>query len=439
MAAAVALSHLADALGRTLPDRGAATTALRGHARAALDAKLDWPTSREEAWRYTPVRGLTEHIWRAPPEASNGESTWPTEIAALPEPRLVFVDGRMAPALSRLPDATDGIWVGSLAAACRAQLPWLATALKAQGLHNEHGLAALNTAALDDGAAVYLPKNTRLQAPLHVVYLQSGAHAAATVTQPHTLVVAEHQAEATVWEHFVGAGQGRTWTNALCTLHVARDAIVRHVTLQEEAAGAQHTGSLVAHLQHGARLEAFTLSLGGASARREMHVHLDGPGAQAQLAGLYLAEASQHHDFQVNVHHNQPHTDSQQNFRSILRDHATGVFSGTVYVAPGALKTNARQLSRSLLLSAQAHVHAQPRLEILADDVKCAHGATIGQLDDEALFYLQSRGLDALRARRLLTYAFAADVLEDAPVAARAALTQRIRAYMDLTDLGDCT
>jgi Fe-S cluster assembly protein SufD len=327
--------------------------------------------------------------------------------------------------------------VGTLAQAEQSRAALLQSALGAQNLHQSHGLAALNTASLRDAAVVHVPAKARLAEPLHIVYVQSGTSEQASVIQPRTLIVLEAQAQATVWEHYLGTSEHVTWTNGVTEVRLAQNAHLEHITGQNESRAAVHTTALSASIGPHAHLCAFAYSQGGASARREMHMHLDGEGAEVSLGGLYMADASEHHDFQVNVHHNKAHTQSAQNFRGILRERSTGVFSGTVYVAPGAAKTNARQLCRSLLLSAQARAHAQPRLEILTDDVKCAHGATVGELDDDALFYLQSRGLDKVQAQRLLTYAFAAEALADAPKSAYASLAQAVRTHMGLTDLGD--
>lgn len=435
MAAAQPIAQLAEHLNRGRASASSPAGALAHKAQALMTEGLDWPSSREEAWRYTPIANITTPLWRRADAPAEALET-PAALQAITGAKLVFVDGHLHAAWSTDMTGT-GVWVTTLAQAQRDKPEWLDEALGTQGLHTRQSLAALNTASLTDGAVVHVAPKARLPEALHVVYLQTGANAQPTVVQPRTLLVLGHHAEATVWEHYLGDGAHVTWTNAVTEVRLGEGAQLSHITVQTESKVAMHTSTLSAQVGAHARLAAFAYSQGGASARREMHVHLDGEGAEVNLAGLYLAQASAHHDFQVNVHHNKPHTQSTQNFRGILRDHTTGVFSGTVYVAPGAAKTNAKQLCRSLLLSAQARAHAQPRLEILTDDVKCAHGATVGELDDDALFYLQSRGLDMVQAQRLLTYAFAAEALADAPKSSYATLAQSVRTHMGLTDLGD--
>jgi Fe-S cluster assembly protein SufD len=435
MAAAPELNQVAEGLSRSLGPRGACAPALRSHARAALDAGLSWPSRKHEAWRHTPIDALKGTIWRPALASTPQEPEVPAAVFDVPGPRLVFVDGQLNQNLSLLPPAQPGVWVGSLAQAYATEPDRLAATSATNGLHTQLGLAALNAAAWQDGALVHVDADVQLGAPLHLVYVQTGHSSTPGVVQPRTLVLAGARSELAVWEHYMGAGDGVRWTNAVTEMTLSPGAQVQHVVLQDESAATRHTGALAAQVQANAKLTAFVLSAGGAQARREMHVTLAGEGAETTLGGLYLAGASTHHDLQVALHHQRPHTRSVQNFRGILRDHATGVFSGTVYVAPGAIQTDAQQLCRSLLLSAQAQVHAQPRLEILADDVKCAHGATVGQLDAEALFYLQSRGHDAQTAQRLLTYAFAADVLRDAPRTAHAALLKRVQQHLGVTDL----
>jgi Fe-S cluster assembly protein SufD len=438
---ATTLSQLADRLATATPAPadGSAVGTLRAAGLTGA-TQLGWPTSRLEAWKNTSVAALVGGAWRAGPTAAPS----PDALAALPaawtqplaptSARLVFVDGVAVPAMATA--APAGIAVGTLTAsvnvpeAVRAQLGRL-------GLQSTQAFAALNAAALHDAAWVYAPRGTAGAAHVELVFISTVA-AAGAVTCPRVLVVADVGAEVSVVERYVGTAATASWTNAVTEVVVHDNARVRHLVLQEEGDAAYHMGVLGAELARDARLEAFVLAMGGVWGRREASVRLAAPGAHAVLGGLTMGLGSQHLDTQVLVDHAAPHGTSTQTFKGVLDDKATGVFSGKVKVAKHAVKTDARQLNRNLLLTKGATAFTRPQLEILADDVKCSHGATVGQLDDDALFYLRSRGLGLDEARQMLTFAFAGDVLQEVSAPdLRAACEARVRARLPLGRQGE--
>jgi Fe-S cluster assembly protein SufD len=276
---------------------------------------------------------------------------------------------------------------------------------------------ALNSAFWSEAILVRIPAGLKAPIPVHLLFLSAGG-ATPRVGSPRVLVVAEEDSEVSVVESYVGLGPGVRLTNAVTEIVVGRGARVDHYRLQREDRGAYHVGALAARVGRDGRFRSTAVSVGGAISRVDLHVELAGEGAEGILHGLYEATGTQVVDHHTTIDHAVPHGTSRELYKGILDGHARAVFHGRVNVRAGAQKTDAIQANTNLLLSEGALVHSTPQLEILANDVKCKHGATVGQLDRDVLFYLRSRGIGEAQARRLLIHAFAGEIADRIPVEA---------------------
>jgi len=376
--------------------------------RHALDAFLaqGFPTPRLEDWKFTNLAALAA----VPFAPEGGASADAAAIGALhlpghDGPRLVFVNGRFRPELSCLGSLPGGILLAPLSQAedRLAEMPAGASAL-----------AALNAALAEDGLVLRVPRGVALDAPIHAIHwTQPGAEPVAL--HARSRVVLEAGAAAALVETTAGAG-ARDWANLVTHVDIGADARLAHVKLQAQPATAFHTALTEASIGRGANYCRIAVSAGGGIARDEIAVTLAGAHAECRLDGVTLATGRQLADTTIRVTHAMPHGTSAQNYRAAAAHRGHTVFQGRIHVAEDAQKTAARQLSRSLLLSPQAQADAKPELEILADDVTCSHGATVGDLDREALFYLKARGIGDAAARALLVEAFAAEPIDGIPV-----------------------
>jgi Fe-S cluster assembly protein SufD len=395
-----------------LPGRGLAyVDALRTSALARFET-LGLPTARDEDWKYTSLRALDRWNFASglpPPECP--AVAVPALPAALRAWRIVFQDGEFAPTLSDLAGLPDGVILEPLATALEKRAGEIEAELGRYAPANGHGFLALNTSLLSGGAYLRLGPGLKLERPIEILHVATGGNPAPAYL-PRTLILAESQSAATIIERFTGAQDGAYLTDAVTELAVRPGAHLEHVRLQEEGAQAWHVGGLYLHLGRDAHVISHNLMLGAALARLDLRAVLAGEGAHCELNGLYLAGDHQHLDNHTHIEHEKPHGTSRERYRGVLDGRARAVFHGRIVVRPGAQKTDAQQENRNLLLSREAEVDTKPQLEIYADDVKCAHGATVGQLDPDALFYLRSRGMDEAGARGLLTVAFAKEVIE---------------------------
>jgi Fe-S cluster assembly protein SufD len=386
----------------------------RGAALERANA-LSVPTTRDEDWRFTDLTQLTKLKLR---RAASPGSLSAQALAACMVPeagtRLVFVDGVYVPALSM--DAADGRAprVFALTAALRTDAQLLEKHLAQLASYERNVFSALNTAHLREGAVVLAPAGAVCKKPVHVIFVTTQEE---TATYPRCLIVAEKESECTVIEEYVGVSEGAYFTNAVTEVSVASNARLRHIRLQRETARAFNIATGAVVVARDATYTSQTVTLGARLSRYELSVKLDGEGACAQIDGLALISGRQLADTHTLIDHTQPSGRSAQLHKTIVDGAAHAVFNGKIFVRPGAQLTDSAQESRNLLLSDKATVDTKPQLEIFADDVKCAHGATVGQLDAEQLFYLRSRGLPEQAARNLLTYAFGASVIERIPVA----------------------
>ncbi len=383
---------------------------LRSDALAAF-SRLGFPTTRHEDWKYTNLRAIEREPFQP---AAAVPSIEPADLPALgfgdgEAIRLVFLNGRYAPYLSDEPPR-PGVHVGSLAHAVDQQDDRLARLGTCADIES-NGLVALNTAFLKDGVVVTVDPGTALDLPIYVVHL-AVEQSAAVLVQPRLYLLAGSNTRATVIEHFAALGEARHFTNTVGECFLDGGAHVTHYTLQADASGGAHVHNLNARLGRDAHFTSHNLQTGARLARTDVNVQLAARGGATVLNGLFLPGAGQHMDTHTRVDHLEPHTRSDEDYRGVLDGNGRGVFNGKVVVHPQAQGIEAHQSSRNLLLSEQAEVDTKPELEIYADDVICSHGATVGQLDEKALFYLRSRGLEEGLARQVLTYAFARDLVE---------------------------
>ena len=417
-----------------LPGHGNAEVARLREAAMARFVTAGLPNRRDEGWRYTDLRRLDRLDLAGLTGRIDGEAVaaLPDALASLDAHRMVFVDGRYEAALSAHealpPGAKLDVLSAHLGNGCDDAASVLGTGLAEWNGAGQEGLAALNTAMTRDGVLFELPARVKLEKPILVVHLLSGK---AGAVHPRNVLRIGSGAEADVVEAFIGLSGAGGWTNSVLDGAIGQGGALRHVALVRQGEDAVHTGRMSMEVERDARYATQVLTLGGRVVRNEFVVRLSGPGAECGLSGGALADGRRHVDHTTEITHAAPHTESEQVFRNVADDSARSVFQGRVVVEPDAQKTNARQSSRSLLLSSGAEAQNKPELRIFADDVKCSHGATVGDLDKDALFYLRARGIDEAEARALLTRAFVADLLTLLPVeAVRSAVDEAVDAWL---------
>ena len=376
-------------------------------------AALGFPGRKVEAWKYTSLAALEKLAFRPAPRGQSGAGEAPPSLVAGKQPvhRLVFVNGRLRADLSALGALPAGVRIGGLAQAIADGAPVLEAALGRAGEIDAMPLLALNTAFIDDGYVLELPAGVVLEEPVEIVFVGRAADAPVAY-HPRNLIVAGAGSSATVIEYHAGNGAGAYFANGATEILAGERAIVRHCKVQDEAGEAFHVSTTLARLAREAILDSFVFSVGARLSRNEIRVRLDAPGAECRLNGAYMMKGSQHVDNTTVIDHASRETASRELYKGVLDGASRAVFQGTITVRPDAQKTNGRQMSRTLLLSDKAEIDTKPELEIFADDVKCTHGATVGELDEDALFYLRSRGIPELGARRLLIEAFLGEVID---------------------------
>jgi Fe-S cluster assembly protein SufD len=383
---------------------------LREAARAEFLA-AGLPTPRVEAWRYTDLKSLADRSFELAPRAPDAAALRAAEVAIAEQglagdaSRLVFVDGHPVAALGRL-DRSSGLDVLDL------QSRWPRPGASAGNMTPTagHPLASLNTVFTQTGAWLRVAEAVRISDPVHLIFVASGAPDLAP--QPRLALELGRGAELTVVQHFIDAGEPSGWVNSVTEIEQAAGSRLTFYRMQQHAPTHSHTALLAVDLAAGATASIGLVDLGGRLIRNDVDVKLREAGASVELFGVFLAGAGQHVDDHTRIDHLAPDTRSDEMFRGIIGRRGRGVFNGKVVVHRGAQRIDARQSNDNLLLSDQAEIDTKPELEIYADDVKCSHGATVGELDTEHLFYLRARGVDEQTAREILTAAFAAAVLE---------------------------
>jgi Fe-S cluster assembly protein SufD len=402
----------------TLPGRELAwLETQRSEARAQFES-LGFPHRRQEAWRYSSVEGLLEHPFM--PAGGAISAAHQADIQALLRPladshRLVVANGRVVPALSRLDGLPSGVRVQSLRDALNSDPEQLSAWLGQAAGPAQHAFSALNSAMLDDGMLLHVAAGCHIDKPIEVVFVGLAAETP-VIAQPRSLVVVEDGARATLVERYLSPHEPLYFTNTLLEVLLGADAELDHYRLQDESAKAYHVGSLQVQQARDSRYTATCLALGSAWSRTECKVDFSAPGASAELKGLYLVGDRRLADFHLDVRHAFPDCASRENFKGIVLGRGRAVFDGRILVEKDAQRSDAQLSNSNLLLSPNAEVDTKPQLEIYADDVKCSHGTSVGQLDPQQIFYLRSRGIAEAEARNMLCLGFAGEILDGCSV-----------------------
>jgi len=392
-----------------------AWVAARRRAGMARFIQLGLPTSAQEDWRFTSLAPLLKLPFR-PALQPSGPDVAAAELARLPLAnlpgyRLVFVNGHFAPGLSSVGPLPDGLRVGSLAATLASEANGSQTLCDHQAEAAEDGFVALNDAFFSDGGWIEVSPGLKLEQPIQLVWLATAPGSEMTF-HPRNRVVVGAASSVTILESYVALGAERSVTNVVTELTVGERAQVEWVKLQDEAVTACHVAAFRGEFGAASQVAVHSVALGARLARMNLQARLVGEGLECLLNGLYVTAGEQLADHHMLVEHLGPRGTSHEYFHGILDGRSKGVFHGRIRVQPEAQQTDAKQTNKNLLLSDQATAHSMPQLEIYADDVKCTHGATVGQLNRESIFYLRSRGLGPETARRMLIHAFAGEIIE---------------------------
>lgn len=381
---------------------------IRAQAAARFN-DLGWPTTRLEEWRYTSLAPLTRVDWifdQRQPEGDDPKSP----LGDAPVAELFFVNGKLHASRTTTANEHPGLRVLPIAEAMDGETFRRHFAQHAD--YDQHAMTALNTAMWQDGAYIEVAPNTAIEGVIHLLYVGGGTDEHPVQSHYRNLIVAGRGSQVTIVESYFGNRRSVYFTNVVTEMAVADGAVVEHYKIECESPRAFHVGTLQVHQERSSNVAARTFCIGGSLVRNEVNGALTGEGASLNLEGLFVLSAKQHVDNHTVIDHVAPHCDSLELFKGILDDDGRGIFDGRIIVRPNAVKTSSRQTNHNLLLSETAIVDSKPTLEIHNDDVKCNHGSTIGQLDEEALFYLRARGIGEEEARNLLVFAFAGDIVD---------------------------
>ncbi len=383
----------------------------------ALNHLLDkgFPTKHDEEWRFTDINPILSESF-ALADSNRLINIKKSDIKPLifenwSGPQLVFIDGFYADHLSDLSINQVGITVGSLKIMLEKGQKSLMDSFEGFETYKENAFSALNTAFIKDGAVVKLEKNVIADKPIHILYIVT-THNKPQLVNPRNLIYLSENSQATIVESHFSLKDGRYFNNPVSEIHIAENARLNHIRIQNESSKAYHIGSIFVDQKQNSHYFSTSLSFGGKITRNHIYTKLDGEGIEAILNGLYMGHGDQLIDNHTFIDHVKPYCQSHELYQGILTDNANGVFSGKIMVHPAAQKTDAKQSNNCLLLSDEARINSKPQLEIYADDVRCTHGATVGQLNENAIFYLRSRGISEQRAKNILTYAFVEQVVE---------------------------
>lgn len=401
---------------------------IRQSAMLTLSEK-GFPHKKHEDWKYTNIQPLIEQEFALSDSNCFGLMNEDIEhlfLSADEDCRMVFVNGRFAPQLSVFKHDRSRFEIISLAKVITTQPERLHPYLARYANPTEHGFTALNTATINDGLYLHIVKNTQIKEPIHVLYLTTAMNG--LLVCPRNLILLDNHAQATVVEHYASLGQANMFVDAVSETMLALGAKLEYIKVQQESRLSSHIASHTILQQRDSHFHSSVISTGGKLVRSDIHNRLIEQGAECVLNGLYIADEKQHMDFHTFIEHSAPVCTSRQDYRGVLDGHSRVVFNGRVYVHKDAQQSNAQQSNNTLLLSGKAEMDSKPQLEIYADDVKCSHGATVGQLDEDMLFYLRSRGLDAQTARNFLVKGFVSKVLQQVQ---RAPLRKRIEQWVN--------
>jgi len=382
---------------------------------------LGFPTLRDEEWRFTsvaPIAGGSFALASATAADVDSTAVVPFRFNGAFCAQLVFVNGRYAPSLSHVGGLPAGSQVGNLADYVAGGADGIDAHLTRLASFDRRAFVALNTAFFTDGAYLQIPAHAVVEKPIHVAFISGGAAGdRPLMSHPRLLAVLGDDSQAALVESYAGPEGLQYFTNPVTEIVLGQNAVFDHYRLQHESTDAYHVGAVFARTARSATCSSHSVSLGGSLVRNDVIAVLGGEGCECTLNGLYLADGQRLVDNHTTIDHAMPHCGSREIYKGILGDRARGVFNGKIIVRPDAQKTDAKQTNRALLLSEDAQVNSKPELEIFANDVKCTHGAAVGQLDEDAMFYLRSRGLGLVEARHMLIHAFLGDVLQRMPLA----------------------
>lgn len=376
-------------------------------------ASLGFPTTRHEEWKYTDVRPIVAFENSEAPSLNGNTTTekWALEGAHL----LVFVGGKFVADLSKLASLPEGVTACSLAEAISRDSEIVQQNLARYAGIEDEVFPALNTAYFEDGAFIHVPQNVQVQTPIHLLFLTPDG----TVSQPRNLFLIGDNSQITVIEEYAGKNaKGSGFTNSVTEISGGKNAQIDHYKVTTEGDAAYHVATMQVQQDRDCHFASHSVTFGGKIVRNQANSIMGGTGIETTLSGLYVGGADQLIDNHTVMDHAQPHCESHEYYNGVLAGRAHGVFNGKIFVRLDAQKTDAKQSNRTLLLSSEAEIDAKPQLEIFADDVKCTHGATVGQLDEDALFYLRARGINKNDAQDILTYAFADQILERVQISA---------------------
>ncbi|HVU26741.1 MAG TPA: Fe-S cluster assembly protein SufD [Verrucomicrobiae bacterium] len=378
-------------------------------------AELGFPTLHDEDWRFTNVAPIAKlNFQPASPVAVNGAESKVLKEAAfanLSGTRLVFVNGFFSEKLSALTNLSGGVRIENLSAALAKNSTLAEKYLGKLAQTADNSFAALNQAFFTDGAFIFIPQNAEVAEPIQLIYISSAKNSGEVIS-PRNLIIAEANSRATIVGSYLSASDTVYLTNAVTEIVAGENAFIEHVKVQDEFSGAFHVATIAGEFGKASNVNIHSFALGAKLSRNNIRAKLAGESLECILNGLYLTRDEQLADHHMIVEHAQPHCASHEYFNGILDDKSKGVFHGRIYVHPVAQKTDAKQTNKNLLLSDDATADTKPQLEIYADDVKCTHGATVGQLNPESIFYLRARGIPEPMARRMLIHAFAGEIVE---------------------------
>ncbi|MBD2756882.1 Fe-S cluster assembly protein SufD [Spirosoma validum] len=405
---------------------GASKTPVHQLRRSALKQfdLLGFPTIRHEEWKYSNVNGLLKEAFALDETTTlTAEDLAPLEIPNLDGNILYFVNGRYHAELSRLVSPTDQVQITSFAEALKADPDFIESHFAHYADYQENAFTALNTALATDGVVVRVPDNTTVEQPIILRFI-TDARDKSIASQPRNLITVGKNAEVMMAESYRTLGEQASFVNVVTEIVLGRDARMQYYKVQNETEKAYHIGTTQVNQTDNSHFYSATVTLNGNFVRNNLNIVLNGQHAEAFMYGLYMPNGRQHVDNHTLVDHAMPNSYSNELYKGILDDNSTGVFNGKIFVRPDAQKTNAYQSCKNVVLSPGASMNTKPQLEIFADDVKCSHGTTTGKLNDEALFYMRSRGIPKDEARTLLLYAFSQDVLSQIKI-------QPIREYLE--------
>ncbi len=371
-------------------------------------AELGFPSVKDEEWKYTNVAPVARMPFEARSSVASVELP-DFGVSEARESQLVFVNGKLRTDLSSVKALPSGVVAVNLSEAASGESGEdVRQHLARSADYVSNGFTALNTGFISDGAYIHIPKNAVVDAPIHLLFVSDGSQ---SVSFPRVLIIAEENSNATVIESYLSLSEAQYFTNTVVEVELKHGARLEHYKVQREGAEAFHVATTVADLGSSATYDATTLNFGAKLSRHDIRVTMDNEGAECWVDGLYLVTDNQHTDTHSVIDHRKPHCASHQLYKGILDGKSRAVFNGKIFVRHDAQKTDAMQTNKNLLLSNEARVDTKPQLEILADDVKCAHGAAVGQIEEDEMFYLETRGIHPDLARNLLTYGFAEEVI----------------------------